>query len=232
MPESGVLRIGNVAIDVQISERHDISMSVTQYAIENGNNVSDHIVENPNSLEIEFEMTNTDGGRDRAKRAFQEFVKLMQDKKPVQIITEHATYNNMVFTGFPSEHTTPNLGTLRGSARFEQIGIIGAENVITAGRHQSVLAGNGYGRDNVGAGGVSQLAPEVQYIVNEQGFVEKVFNQLRDATYRTAVNFIDSGVQSLISDIKNPLVQKVVSKVADYGLGEFESTLYNSMNRV
>ncbi len=219
MPESGVLRIGNVSIDVLISERHDISMSVTQYAIENGGNVSDHIVENPNTLEIEFEMTNTDGGRDRSKRAFQEFVKMMQDKKPVQIITEHATYNNMVFTGFPSEHTAPNLGTLRGSARFEQIGIIGSDNVITAGRHQSVLAGNGYGRDNVGAGGVSQLAPKVQYVVNDDGAVQRVLNPVRDVTYRTAVNFIDSGVQSLISDGRLPRVQKITAQLSAYGMG-------------
>lgn len=202
---AGVLRIGDVSIDVRLRESHNISMTLTRYALESGKSLSDHLIENPNEVEIEFEMTNSDGGRERSKKAFSDFVRMMKQRLPVDIITEHATYHNMVFTGFPSEHAAPNLGTLRATARFEQMGVVGAKNTITAGRNERVLSGYPMYSGNVGYG--------TQPIEMRQN---------QDVTYRTGCEFIDSGIQSMRDSINNPAkIEKIISKLIDYGQGIF-----------
>ncbi len=199
---AGVLRVGNVVVDVRIRESHNLSMQLTQYAVESGKSISDHVISNPNEVEIEFEMTNTDGGRDRAKRSFQDFVHLMQARKPVDIITEHATYRNMVFVGFPSEHSAPNLGTLRGTARFQQAGILGDKNTVTAGRNERVLSGFPVSYEAVGAGW-SQIGTRDN----------------QDCTYRTGCSGIDSGLQTM--DNRPQMMEKISSVLSGYSGGFF-----------
>ncbi len=199
---AGVLRIGNIAVDVRIRETHGISMQLTSYAVESGKSISDHVISDPNEVEIEFEITNSAGGRERAKRVFQDFITLMEKREIVDIITEHATYHNMVFVGFPAEHAAPNLGTLRATARFQQAGIIGAGRTISAGRNEAILAGYPMVEKNVGT------------VFQTDGT-----RMTDDVTYRTGCDFIDSGMQSIR---ENPAkMGKISQTLARYAEGIF-----------
>ncbi len=195
---AGVLRIGNIAVDVRIRETHSISMQLTSYATESGKSISDHVISDPNEVEIEFEMTNSDGGRERAKRAFQDFITLMEKRELVDIITEHATYRNMVFVGFPAEHAAPNLGTLRATARFKQAGIIGAGRTISYGRNERMLAGYPMLANSVG---------------------ESFGTVVEDKTFRTGCEFIDSGIQAIR---ENPAkYERIAKQLYQYAEGIF-----------
>lgn len=199
---AGVLRVGNIAVDVRIRETHNISMRLTSYAVESGKRISEHIISDPNEVEIEFEVTNTDGGRERAKKAFQDFISLMEKRTTVDIITEHATYHNMVFVGFPAEHSAPNLGTLRATARFQQAGIIGNDRKITEGRSEDRLSGYPFQRMYVGN--------------SRESFADR---ENKDVTYRTGCEFIDSGIQSVIKNAAK--YEKVAKKLINYAKGIF-----------
>ncbi len=200
--QDGVLRIGNITVDVRIRETHSISMKLTSYAVESGKSISDHVISDPNEVEIEFEITNSSGGRERSKRIFQDFITMMEKRTPVDIITEHATYRNMVFVGFPAEHAAPNLGTLRATARFQQAGIIGSGRTISSGRNERILAGYPMLQESLG----TSYHPD--YLQGN-----------RDVTYRTGCEFMDSGFQTMRIDAAR--MEKIDVSLSLYAEGIF-----------
>lgn len=203
---AGVLRGGNTICDipvrVKLRESHSISNTVTQYGVESGKSISDHVISNPNVVDIEFEMTNTDGGRELAIKTFQDFAELLAKKEPVNLYTEHATYRNMIVESFNPDHVAPNRGAYRATLRLRQMGVIGAGQTVTAaqgGRMQSVLAGDRMYRGT----GIARTA------------------QSQETAYRTAVPHVDAGRADSLLD--EALTQKVLSALAGY-TGDLLST--------
>lgn len=145
---TGILRGVNVlGIEVRVltAETHRLGAQVTRYGVEDGGSIADHAILQPNSVDVEFVMTNSDGGRDKAAAVFQHFHKLMEERTPLTLDTEHARYKNMIITGFTPEHRAPHKGALRATLRLTQVGIVGQAGMVSAlgGRPPSVLAQDG-----------------------------------------------------------------------------------------
>lgn len=148
--QAGVLRtsIANVEVRVLKMEAHSLTSMPTQYPVEDGESIADHVNLNPNVVQIRCEMPNSFSGGDGAELArnvMQQFVKIRERREPIQLLTEHASYKNMVLVACHPVHQAPYKGALIIDLVFQQIGIIGQKGLISAtgGRPANVLAQGG-----------------------------------------------------------------------------------------
>ena len=126
-------------------EVHNLVNQPTQYAVESGKSISDHVMMMPNIVDVCFEMTNSDRGVEQAREAFQYFAWLMKKKIPMTLDTEHARYKNMVIASFSPDHRAPYKGAYVAILRLQQVGVVGQGDMISAsgGRNPGVLENDG-----------------------------------------------------------------------------------------
>lgn len=130
-------KIGELELDLTISENHEFNTKVTDYPIEKGGNVSDHIINDPVRLSVVGFVTNTPikvFGREESFREFglkfianrvQESFTLLTDmrevKEPFTVVTGLKVYRNMFFKSliFPRNRGTGD--TLRFTALLKRL---------------------------------------------------------------------------------------------------------------
>ena len=155
MPTAGILRsqVANIEVDVLKAEAHNLSCQVAQYPVESGKTIADHVILSPNAVDIRFEMVNSDDGGKRARKVFQEFVSMRDRREPVELVTWHGKYKNMVVASFTPEHRSPYRGALACAVRLQQVGVIGESDMVSAagGRPEGVLVGGGAEKSASGA---------------------------------------------------------------------------------
>ena len=128
--ESTVLNlIGFIPVDTKVRESHNQTNTVANFALEDGAVVSDHIITNPPTLEIEFYLNSQDipfGSVGlsyglRAAALYNALVVQLESQTTYTILTRHRLYTNMVFTELPVEHNAPYTGQLLGKCKMQQI---------------------------------------------------------------------------------------------------------------
>jgi len=124
MAATGIIRggpiVAGVEVSVIISETHAMSAKATQQAIESGAAVTDHVILDPLQLSISCEVSNA-GGTDTARGVYESFRDLLTAREPVEVVTEHAIYGNMVFLSLNQLHAAPFKGALQITAQLQQI---------------------------------------------------------------------------------------------------------------
>ena len=127
-PEEGTLSllkqgtvVAGVPISVLTAESHTFTANVPKIALESGAQVSDHMILEPAQVSVSFSMTNAGPERQRAKDAFDAFRKMMEERRLVEVVTEHAIYTNMVLTSLTPMHSAPYKGALTVTATFQEI---------------------------------------------------------------------------------------------------------------
>lgn len=116
--------LGDVTADVKISEAHQIEAVATTTTLENGTQVTDHIISKPIKVTLNFEMTNASRGLfgiGRAQDVFDTMSAIVASRELVTLTTEHAIYNNMVILSFTPLHRAPYRGALQIAATLQQI---------------------------------------------------------------------------------------------------------------
>lgn len=145
--ESGVIRtkVAGVEIRVLKTEAHSLTSTPTQYPVESGKTIVDHVTLNPNGVLFRCEMTNTDSGTEEARHVMMLFAQMRDKREPLELLTEHASYKNMVLIGMLPVHQAPYKGALLLDLRFQQIGIIGEINMVSSsgGRPSNVISQDG-----------------------------------------------------------------------------------------
>ena len=124
MAAAGIIRGGSIVAGVEvsviISETHSMSAKATQQAIESGAAVTDHVILDPFQLSVSCEASNV-GGSDAARSVYDSFSRLLTAREPVEVITEHHTYKNMVLLSLNQLHAAPFKGALQITAQLQQI---------------------------------------------------------------------------------------------------------------
>jgi len=92
-------------LDVTQDETHEWSNDVTQFPVEIGSQITDHIQPMPDKLTISGMITNSaigvkalsdlDGGDDRVQTAFDLLLKLKEDRVLLTVYTKHKIYTDM-----------------------------------------------------------------------------------------------------------------------------------------
>lgn len=130
MATVGSLMANEIVPDVRKSEAHKFRSEVTEYALENGAIVAQHIIQSPIEVSLSFEETNA--GKNIAStlqtfglisksKTFDQLVDIWKRKIPVSIITEQQEYKNMVVKNLPIMHQQPYKGALKIMVDFIQL---------------------------------------------------------------------------------------------------------------
>ena len=128
--EPAQARIGEVLLDVAITETHTLSARVTEHPLETGCSLSDHVQLLPTTLQLEGIVSNTPTSflgtplfhlGDRTDAAYKMLEALFQARQPVQIVTSLKTYSNMVLENLTIQREARTAGALRFSCSAKQI---------------------------------------------------------------------------------------------------------------
>ena len=131
--------IAGIQVSVKKSEAHTYTSQATELAMESGATVTDHVILKPVTLAVTVAMTNAGDGADAARDAFESFVEMRKAREPVEVITEHAIYTNMVITSLTPTHSAPYKGALEIGITFQQVNFVELQSV---GRSPSALKGS------------------------------------------------------------------------------------------
>jgi len=114
-------------VDLKIGEYHAFSATPTTYTIESGAAAADHIIENPDGLEVNWVMSNIDeNGQSYGNRAatlLDALRTMIKARKLYEVVTRHRIYPSMAIIGVSAEHIGPFTGALRGRVVFQEVNV-------------------------------------------------------------------------------------------------------------
>jgi hypothetical protein len=133
--------IGTFVVDCFIVERYKFSKSVTDIPVEEGSNISDNIVEEPDVIHVEAFIGNTefavivnDGNSisnlqapDRMARvmqAYQALKKMVKEKKTVDVVLGLETFTGMAITKFDIDRDAETGANLPFTMEFKKLRIV------------------------------------------------------------------------------------------------------------
>jgi len=125
-------KIGSLELDAILEEQHSFSSEVSQYPIETGESISDHIALNPESVMMRGFITNTPVdfinaltdlafGADLVQTAFDKLIEIWKSKEVVTVVSGLKVYDNVVLRklSIPRDRTTGQ--SLRFKAEFVEM---------------------------------------------------------------------------------------------------------------
>jgi len=134
-------KIGGMVIDAFIEERHTMSASVTQFPVEEGFKIGDHVTQNPDGLFLQCvvgpQPVKILGGvltltslKNQAYQAYEQLKKLKELGEPVEVITGLRVYQNMIIDNIEITRTKDNGQSLEFSMGFTQIRIVKSKTTV------------------------------------------------------------------------------------------------------
>tara|TARA_R110002126_G_scaffold10384_5_gene47302 strand:- start:19 stop:585 length:567 start_codon:yes stop_codon:yes gene_type:complete len=124
--KSGIVTLlEGVRVDIKTDELHTMGGQVSRFAREDRAPASDHIVLDPDILEIVCNVGNVpnepnQGRAERAKTTFDALQKLRASRELFEVMTEHKLYTNMAFLGISLSNSAAFSGAATIRARFEE----------------------------------------------------------------------------------------------------------------
>lgn len=112
-------------VDLKSAEYHSFSCTPTRFTIENGSIASDHIIENPDGLEVAWTMSNMDEDGtsygNRAATFLDSLRTLIKARGLYEVVTRHRIYPSMAIEAVMADHIGPFSGGLRGRIIFSEV---------------------------------------------------------------------------------------------------------------
>ena len=140
-----------ILVDVVEQHDHQLAADVTQQTIENGSVFSEHIVQKPRVVKIQFTQVNTNDGLERARSVWNKFLELWTQRSLVQVITEHEMYNNMAFSSISAIQQAPMKGSLVFSASLTQVNMVFIQKtLVTPNQLQNAVKATASSQVNTG----------------------------------------------------------------------------------
>lgn len=86
--------------DGYLSEKHKRTVSVTEYPVETGENITDHAIREPDMLTLEGYVSSInvgmESGAERSERTWSEIDRMMNENNPLSVVTQLGIYVNMM----------------------------------------------------------------------------------------------------------------------------------------
>jgi D-ribose pyranose/furanose isomerase RbsD len=150
-------KIGVLELDCNISESHEFENQVTAFPIENGSEITDHVINKPKKITVNGFVTNSpinslgkigeikdaiagNSGlsQKRVSVAEYELQSILFNKELVTIVTSLDVYDDMVMTSLSIPKDSKTGDALRFTATFQQIIKITTQNVPIENVKESV----------------------------------------------------------------------------------------------
>jgi len=158
--------IGGFDIDAFVTEHFSFSNKITEIPVEEGSVISDHVIPVADEVQIqafigkaEFTVLEGDVPEDNADiepedpqariiEAYQELLRLKEERQPVDLVTGLGTYTDMVITGFEIDRDVSTGKDLPFSMSFKKVRIVKSETTTinassSAGGDQTAKTTNG-----------------------------------------------------------------------------------------
>lgn len=119
--------IGMVKLSLAESETHEFASKVTQFPVEDGSNMSDHILNAPDKLTINGFVTNSPistldtSGPGTGESAFEALQRIHRTREPVRVFTTLKEYEDMALERLSIPKNANTGETLRFTASFVHI---------------------------------------------------------------------------------------------------------------
>jgi len=169
-------KIGTLELDVVLEEQHNYDAAVTQYPIETGESISDHVNLNPIRLTMRGFITQTPVqllnlstilGDDLIQTAFDKLIEIRDNKDVVDVVSGLKVYSDMIMNrlSIPRDNRTGQ--SLQFTAEFTQIkktasiletGEIPTSDLSTDEHIQDIAPSN----VNTGMQGLIEASPEMR----------------------------------------------------------------------
>ena len=168
--------IGGFVIDAFIREGYSFKNSVTDIPIEEGSNISDHVIEEPLEIQIsgfigKTEFTVWEGAlpetqadievpdpKARIREAHFELLRLKSERQPIDLVTGLDTYPNMVITSYDIDRSVETGADLPFEMSFKQVKIVKSETTTVNASRPS--ADQTAGTGNMGVAGTNRTTNE------------------------------------------------------------------------
>lgn len=117
--------VGLVVFDALLTENHEYNSRVTNYPVENGRIISDHIIKEPEIVNINGIVSDTPlnifSAFNRSVNAFERLVEVYNRREPVTVITGIKIYTNMVMTNLSVPRNIQSGQSLNFSITLQKI---------------------------------------------------------------------------------------------------------------
>lgn len=113
-------QIGPIVVDVFQSEDHNRTSTTTNYSVENGADITDHIRNDPIQISITGHIEAIGDGSN-ILRVNQQLNELMDNKELITVVTGLKVYENMHIQNYSVSRNKQNGGSLPISMSFQQI---------------------------------------------------------------------------------------------------------------
>ncbi len=137
-------KIGEIELDASLSESHQFTSEVTQFPVEDGSVITDHIQNKPDKLDINGFVTNTpvrflgsvdlirtSGDSGRTELAFEALERIHRDRELVTIVTNLKTYEDMALESLTVPRNATIGDVLEFSASFVKVVKVSSALVFT-----------------------------------------------------------------------------------------------------
>lgn len=126
--------IGSVEIDAFMDEEHSQSGSITRYPVEQGADISDHIILDPDTLSIKgimgpSKLVGGETNQNRTRDAYNDLTQLRLSKQLVTVVTGLRVYSDMFISDFNVPRNASNGGSLEFSMKMQQARVVSSQVV-------------------------------------------------------------------------------------------------------
>ena len=122
--------IGNIEIDAFIEENIEYANTVTEYPVETGQEITDHIFNRPTQLRVRGVIPTNTGfpiGQSRRQEVYEALKKLHENREPVTVVSGLEAFPRMALVSLAIPRTQENAAGLEFDAEFRQIRIVQAK---------------------------------------------------------------------------------------------------------
>lgn len=121
-------KIADIEIDIFKTEVLTFENEVTEFPIQDGSLISDHVVANPFKLRIEGVIPSNKGilpfGGNRRDKVYEELIDLYESRELFDIVTGLDVFENMIFRSLAIDRQLDNAAGLEFSAECQQLLIL------------------------------------------------------------------------------------------------------------
>ena len=168
--------IGGFEIDLFLNERYVFGNKITEFPLENGAIVSDHVVEEPDEVFIKAfigkakmaalgeEGDQAGGTKGRIIQSYNELLRLKRNRQPLTLVTGLGPYPNMVIDSFDIDRRAETGADLMFDMSFKRVVIVRSQST-SINFQPAALGGHGdqvSGGVNLGTTGTSRTDPASQ----------------------------------------------------------------------
>ncbi len=181
-------QIDSIVIDAFVSEIHKQTATATNFPVEEGSEITDHVITNPFRLDIQgiisptqFGDVSNPGGR--IITAYGDLTKLKEEKQPISIVTGLAVYSNMIIEVFTVPRNSKNGGSLTFNMSLKKMRVVKSQ-ATTIPNSQLLADGSG---DELGGGDTKQQSESEQDIgkttsgqTQEPGLIDGIKEEVQE----------------------------------------------------